>query len=333
MQNKKPEISIIVPVYNVETYLPRCLDSILQQSFDDFEIILMNDGSTDGSEKICEEYAAKDDRIRLVSQRNQGLSMARNNSLPLTQGKYIAFLDSDDSIHPQLFELTHALAEKEAADMVCFQYKNCTPDEESDRNGRCLSANQVPYKVFTGDEVCFYGLHRRRKKICYNVWSKLYRKKLVDGLQFIPKIRYEDVPFTYAVLARHPKTVLLDEELYYYTVTPNSLSRTLGDAQQIRDYWTGVNRIYDIYKGLGREKELAFLKQDFIPNILRQQLARCHRAESSQKLAMFREFEEERSDLRRKGLVLEYDPMNIVFLTYFRLMYTLYCRIKSGSIS
>lgn len=330
MEKKKPEISIIVPIYNVETYLARCLDSVLGQSFGDFEIILMNDGSTDGSEKICKDYAARDARIHLVSQKNQGLSMARNNSLPLAQGKYIVFLDSDDSIHPQLLEAAHALAEKEAADMVCFQYKRCSLDGESDRRGQTLSPDRLAYRVFTGDEVCFYGLHRKSRNIHYNVWSKLYRKELIEGLSFIPHIRYEDVPFTYAVLARHPKTVLLDEELYYYTLSPNSLYRASGEAQHIRDYWTGVKSIYDIYKEKGREKELAFLKKDFIPNILRQELAHCHRADSSQKPAMFREFARELSDLRSKDLILEWHWMNIVFLTYFRLMYTWYCRIKRG---
>ncbi len=330
MQKKKPEISIIIPVYNVETYVARCLDSVLSQSFGDFEIILMNDGSTDGSEKICEDYAAKDARIHFVSQRNQGLSLARNHALSLAQGRYIAFLDSDDSIHPQLLEVTHGLAEKEAADMVCFQYKRCAPDGESDRHGRSLSADQIAYQVFSGDEVCYYGLHRKHKNIHYNVWSKLYRKELIEGLSFIPDIRYEDVPFTYAVLARHPKTVLLDEELYYYTLSPNSLYRASGEAQHIRDYWTGVKRVYDIYKEKGREREMASLKQDFIPNILRQELAHCHRADSSEKPAMFREFAAELADLRSKGLVLQWHWMNIVFLTYFRLMYTWYCVIKRG---
>lgn len=327
---KKPKISIIIPVYNVEKYVARCLDSVLGQSFGDFEIILMNDGSTDCSEKICKEYATQDARIHLVSQKNQGLSMARNNSLPLAKGKYITFLDSDDSIHPQLLEVTHALAEKEEADMVSFQYKRCSPDGESDRSGRVLSVKEMAYQVFSEDEICFYGLHRKHKNIHYNVWSKLYRKELIDGLQFIPQIRYEDVPFTYAVLARHPKTVLINEELYYYTLSPNSLYRASGEAQHISDYWTGVKSIYDIYKEKGREKELAFLKKDFIPNILRQELAHCHRASGRQKPDMFREFARELADLRKKGLVLEWQWMNIVFLMYFRLMYTWHCKFKRG---
>ncbi len=120
LQKNKPEISIIIPVYNVEKYLARCLDSVLRQSFNDFEVILLNDGSSDGSEAICREYAARDGRIRFFSQSNQGLSMARNNAMQQVRGRYIYFLDSDDSIHAQLLQLAYTLAEREQADMVCF---------------------------------------------------------------------------------------------------------------------------------------------------------------------------------------------------------------------
>ncbi len=330
LQKNKPEISIIIPVYNVEKYLARCLDSVLRQSFNDFEVILLNDGSSDGSEAICREYAARDGRIRFFSQSNQGLSMARNNAMQQVRGRYIYFLDSDDSIHAQLLQLAYTLAEREQADMVCFHYKKCREGDAAARDDAPLVLEQLAYKVLAGSEVCFWGLHRRRQNIHYSVCSKLHKRELLAGLQFIPQIRYEDVPFAYAVLARHPKTVLLQAELYYYTLSPNSLYRSAGDVQHILDYAVGVNYIYNIYKERGREREMAFLKQDFIPNILRQQLARCHRALGSKKPAMFRAFAAELADLRSKDLVLWHNWMNVVFLTYFGLMYAWYCRIKRG---
>ena len=119
-----PEISIIIPCYKVEKYLPRCLDSVLSQTFSDFEAICVNDGSPDSCGEILADYAAKDSRIKILTQQNQGLSMARNNGLKLARGNFIYFLDSDDFIHPQLLEITHALALQHQADMVSFAYKS-----------------------------------------------------------------------------------------------------------------------------------------------------------------------------------------------------------------
>lgn len=103
-------------------YLPRCLDSVLSQTFSDFEAICVNDGSPDSCGEILADYAAKDSRIKILTQQNQGLSMARNNGLKLARGNFIYFLDSDDFIHPQLLEITHALALQHQADMVSFAY-------------------------------------------------------------------------------------------------------------------------------------------------------------------------------------------------------------------
>ena len=117
-----PKISIIIPCYNVEKYLHRCLDSVIGQTFEDFEVICVNDGSPDNSGSILEEYAAKDKRIKILTQKNQGLSMARNNGKALAQGKYIYFLDSDDFIHPQCLEIAHYIAEKYEVDLVSFDF-------------------------------------------------------------------------------------------------------------------------------------------------------------------------------------------------------------------
>ena len=119
-----PEISIIIPVYKVEAYLRRCLDSVLAQTFQDFEVICVNDGSPDGCDKILAEYSAKYKNIQIINQENQGLSVARNNGLKQANGNYIYFLDSDDAIHPQLLETAHTYAERFSADLVALNMKN-----------------------------------------------------------------------------------------------------------------------------------------------------------------------------------------------------------------
>ena len=114
-----PLISVIVPVYNVAEYLSRCVDSILAQSYGNLQIILVNDGSSDDSGRICEEYAKKDTRIQVIHQKNGGLSSARNAGLDVSSGQYVGFVDSDDWIEPEMYEEMLALMERNAAQLVC----------------------------------------------------------------------------------------------------------------------------------------------------------------------------------------------------------------------
>ena len=113
-----PELSIIVPVYKVEKYLPKCLDSILAQTFTDFELILIDDGSPDRCGDICDEYAAKDDRLIVIHQENKGVSAARNAGLDIARGEYIGFVDSDDWIEPEMYETMLATAKESEAEIV-----------------------------------------------------------------------------------------------------------------------------------------------------------------------------------------------------------------------
>ena len=117
-----PAISIIIPVYNVEKYLRRCLDSVLNQTFTDWQAICVNDGSPDGSGEILAEYAARDSRFIIVNKENGGLSDARNAGLPHATGEYIMYLDSDDFIHPQTMEIAYHMARRDNSDIVSFTY-------------------------------------------------------------------------------------------------------------------------------------------------------------------------------------------------------------------
>ncbi|MDR1123958.1 MAG: glycosyltransferase, partial [Elusimicrobiota bacterium] len=120
--NDSTAISIIIPVYNTGRYLPRCLDSVLAQTFKDFEVIAVNDGSSDNSANILADYAKKDSRIKVITQANQGQSMARNNGLKAARGRFVYFIDSDDYIHPQLLEIAYHFVTKYDADWVTFKH-------------------------------------------------------------------------------------------------------------------------------------------------------------------------------------------------------------------
>ena len=127
----KPAISVIVPFYNIEQYVSYCLDSILAQTFRDFELICINDGSKDGTRELLDAYAEKDSRVKVIHQENQGVSAARNNGLQLAAGKYIAFIDGDDAVTPEYLEILYSEAEKSGADFAFCDYAKTEADQRS----------------------------------------------------------------------------------------------------------------------------------------------------------------------------------------------------------
>lgn len=311
-----PEISIIIPCYNVEKYLSRCLDSVIGQSFTDFEVICVNDGSPDNSGSILEEYAAKDKRIKILTQKNQGLSMARNNGKALAQGKYIYFLDSDDFIHPQCLEITHYIAEKYEVDLVSFDF--C---ENMNKTLWQKRYEKEKIEAHITDKPFFLGTTKEKNKINYNVWTKLFRKDLLDGIDFIPKIHFEDFPHTYAVLSKSPKTAVIHVLLYFYTINQSSIAHQNGNPQQLLDYWTGIKYIDELYHKEDLRAEWEFMRATFIPNILKHQLGRCKRSPRVQKKPMYQTFAEELRDLRSRDLLHRQGHKYIRYLTYQYIMW------------
>ena len=293
-----PEISVIMPVYNVDKYLAQGLNSMLAQTYRDFELICVNDGSTDNSAQILAEYAKKDNRIKIISQPNQGLSVARNEGLKYASGKYIYFMDSDDTIHPELLEIAHDFAIRFNADLVSFGFEEV---RGKDVLPATIDKDKIKYKQ--SNNPLFLGTTKEKYRINYNVWTKLYRKELLEGINFIPHIKFEDYPHTFAILAKKPNTIILNQKLYFYRIIENSLSRQRASTQQIKDYQTGIDFVYDIYSSPALKKELAFLKRTFIPNILKHQLGRCRRADKDIRSQMYAVFAEELRELDKKGLI------------------------------
>lgn len=293
-----PEISIIIPVYKVEAYLPACLDSVLAQTFPDWEAICVNDGSPDNCSVILAKYAQKDSRIKVITQENQGLSMARNNGLKQATGEYILFLDSDDFIHPQLLDICHTLAEKENADMVSFSFQHFSNEKE---------INVLPYNIDKVDSYItnmplFYQKKRCKWKVSVNTWSKLYRKSLIENIQFIPGITYEDYPHTYDVLSKHPHSVLLELPLYFYRINPDSISNIQISAKNIRDYSYGLQEVIKTYKNKS-SKERNFVCRQLIPNILKQQFNKIQKTSKENQAELINEFSDELNKINQKGFL------------------------------
>ncbi|MBQ7316374.1 MAG: glycosyltransferase [Clostridia bacterium] len=206
-------VSIIVPVYNAESFLERCVNSLLKQDHPHLEIILVNDGSSDSSPMICDRYAAKHTCVRVIHQKNQGVSAARNAGLDSATGDYVTFLDSDDALFPKGISLLLEAAESHNADMAIGRlvHRRGSKDVEED----------FPFekRFFTGEEYLEATLDDL--PLCYYAWRVLYRASLIEGLRFaVGRVISEDSFFVFQCACRKPTVAVIDDPVYiYYTNT------------------------------------------------------------------------------------------------------------------
>jgi glycosyltransferase involved in cell wall biosynthesis len=200
-------ISIIIPVYKTETYLRRCLDSVVGQTYKNLEIILVDDGSPDGCGEICDAYAAADSRVKVIHQQNRGLSVARNEGLKIASGDYYGFVDSDDWIDSDMFETLYQGAIQHGADIAICGYYFVMGDK---------------YKEIKEEHTTLYdredAIHHLLvdEKITNHVWNKLYKKELFEGVHFPPGRTFEDIGTTYKLFEKAGKIVFLNSCQYYY---------------------------------------------------------------------------------------------------------------------
>ncbi len=226
----QPRISVVVPVYNSQEYLEECLDSILNQSFDAFEIVLVNDGSTDQSLDIAQRYADKDSRIKLITQSNGGLAAARNQGVFNAVGEFVTFVDSDDFIHPRSFELLHNRATDTNSDIVICAYELTKTD------GRVL-VRSTP--LDDPDPKVHFG-NILAAKAPSMVCDKLIKRELftANGIWFPVGLLHEDVPTTYKLFHYAGRIAAVDEPLYTWIRRTNSLSQSISD-KHVWDFFQG----------------------------------------------------------------------------------------------
>lgn len=210
MQNMDSLISVIIPVYNVELYIKRCIESVISQTYKNLEIILIDDGSTDKSGKICDWYLKKDNRIKVVHQKNQGLSVARNTGLNMATGDWIAFLDSDDWIAIDMYEKLLFLAKSNDADISSCNTINV------DENGSELEKKDYSddIKIFNQKEMIAGLLDQ--KYVRFEVWNKLWRKTLISNVRFVAGQVCEDVHFDRILFLKANKMVYIDHPYHFY---------------------------------------------------------------------------------------------------------------------
>ena len=229
-----PKISIIVPIYNVEKYLDRCLESLINQTLKDIEIILVDDGSPDSCPTLCDNYGHRDSRIKVIHKKNEGLGLARNSGIEIATGEYIAFVDSDDYIGLDMYNCLYSEAVNSNADAVFCGFKNeiqkgvwIESKEVSQRSE--WNGNEITNFMF--DMIACAPYIKKERKYEMSVWRAIYRNQLIqqNNIRFQSErlIVSEDIPMNIDFLIIANKIVYVPHEFYYYCLNSTSLTATL----------------------------------------------------------------------------------------------------------
>lgn len=248
-----PLVSIIVPMYNVEKYVRKCLESIHTQTFKDFEVIMVNDGSPDNSAKIALEYAEKDNRFILVNQENKGLGGARNTGIDIAKGKYICFIDSDDFCSNDYIEKLYNAVSENNADIAC-----CVFSFYYEKNGKTkiMKSRNVDAGIY--DNITATANLIKDRKFRAYVWNKMFKTELFkkNNIKF-PSMLFEDTPTTPQLMHFCNKLIAINDCCYYYVVRDNSIVSSHTSFKKLNDYikvmgilryFFEKNNIYYLYK-------------------------------------------------------------------------------------
>ena len=225
-------VSVIIPVFNVRPYLAEALDSVLHQTYEDLEIIIIDDGSTDGSSEVCAAYAEKDARIRLIRTKNRGLSAARNTGLDCMMGEFVAFLDSDDAFHPDYIRIMRETMIREKADVVLCKYAFHYETEHMRQTGREKICPPIKQGGYERDDALRALVEN---ELGHTVWNRLYSSDLWRTVRFPEGHVYEDIDTTYRILDRCHTVYVVDMTLYLKRKHKRSITETWTE-EHVRDW-------------------------------------------------------------------------------------------------
>ncbi|MGN0854531.1 MAG: glycosyltransferase family 2 protein [Kiritimatiellia bacterium] len=235
-----PKVSVIMPVYQTEATVAAAIESVLAQTFADFELLCVNDGSPDNAPAILEEYAAKDRRVRVFAQENRGLSGARNTGLDRAMGDYVTFLDSDDALPRHALASFLSAAEATGAPVVVSERP---VDVASAAAKRAAAAAEPPapcaVRVSTTPLKSVIAARRMRS----SAWNKLYRRETIGARRFIEGIYFEDWPFVTGLLANLDKAAIVSAPCYIYSMAGASIVRSAFNAKKVRSYEAGIRAV------------------------------------------------------------------------------------------
>ena len=218
-------ISIIVPVYNVEQYLDECVNSIIKQTYTNLEIILIDDGSTDTSGKMCDEYAGKDERIKVVHKENGGLSSARNAGLDICTGEYISFIDSDDYVEIDFIGYMYRSLQSNNVKMLGCKWRFVFLNGKIEEEEKTLIEQNESQKDFFKN--LLYG------KRAIGQWAYLFKKEIFNNLRFKEGVLFEDSDIMYKIVNKCDKIAISNKQLYFYRFRQGSITNSMFDERKI----------------------------------------------------------------------------------------------------
>jgi len=248
------KLSIIVPVYNVEQYLEKCLNSLVKQTLKDIEIIVVNDGTKDNSQKIIDQFVKKYKNVKSFIKENGGLSSARNYGLTQAKGEYIAFVDSDDYVAEDMYETMYKKAKEQEFDVVVCNLRYVFPDKE------IKAYSKIKKDIFTKAEI---------KKCMSNIypaaWNKIYKKELfLKGVLFKEQVWFEDVEFLYRLFPYINNIGVVENYGYYYVQRDGAITKTFDNRLfHYIDNWNGIIKYYkdhNFYEEYKKELEYSYVR-------------------------------------------------------------------------
>lgn len=319
-----PKVSIIVPFYNVEKYIEKCLDSLANQTLDDIEILLVNDGSKDGSIQIAKKYVEKyPNKFIYLEKENGGLSDARNFAIPYAKGEYIAFLDSDDYVEKDIYERMYKIAKAEKSDMVECDFYWDYPNKTRKDIG----------KIYNGTKEALV-------KIRVVAWNKLIKREILENtkIQFPKGYRYEDVEFTYKLLPYLNKISFLKQPCIHYIQRSGSISNSQNErTKEIFDVLDHVIEYYkekNIYEKYKTQLEYIYIRYAFCSSLLRMVKIKDKKIRNETLDFTWKNVNEKFPEWKKneilktsKGLNLKYKMYNIYMRTLNKVTYGIYTKI------
>lgn len=256
-------VSIVIPIYKVEQYLPRCLESVIAQSYDNLEIILVDDGSPDNCPDICDQYARNDNRIKVIHKTNGGLSSARNAGISASNGLYICFIDSDDFVSSNYVKRLVELLEENQCDISVCRYISFNNLSREDDLMMAVQKN-MKVSIYQGTNHIMNQFFNKNCGISVIAWNKMYKKCLFEGISFPDGRNYEDEATTYKLFYKSKSVIYTNESLYYYFQRSDSIMGSLMTERNL-DAFISLEEVINFYsehdeKRLENKAKIRYLK-------------------------------------------------------------------------
>ena len=319
-----PKVSVIIPVYNVEKYLEKCIESVINQTLKDIEIICVNDGSTDSSRKILEKYKNRDSRIKIVDKENGGLSSARNAGMKVAVGEFYSFIDSDDWVeHTMLEKMYNNITTMNSDIAICAVHQFDETNQKIDDSNPYYTLGFFD-ETFDNKAFSYKDVKPFLMDVCVMAWNKLYRKKFVDdcNARYPDGLIFEDGPFFFSIFFKTQRVSIVRDFLYYYRINrKNSIIQKAG-----KKFLNVIDVIEIMFSKIKDLPDFEDIKYTFFMKKVEDVLYRYENLSPKYRIAFVKKLKKESSLVKD-----EIFPSDMV-RGKFRYNYFLFCNLKTGSV-